>query len=131
MSASGRSLAPPALNVAGQVLVAASGNVANAAAVASLPANAGIRNWCTGFEVTAAGATAASVVNVTLSGLAAGNLVYSFVFPAGVTAQAQPLIVAFPLPLPAIGPNVAVTLTVPAGGAGNTNAACVLHGFQQ
>src|SRR5262249_25113551 len=31
--------------------------------------------------------------------------------------------------IPATGPNVAITLNVPSFGAGNTNAAAVIHGF--
>jgi hypothetical protein len=107
-----------------------SGNVANAAAVATLPATASVTNYVTGFEVTAAGATAGLPVIVTLAGIAGGTLSFIFVFPAGVLVGAQPLVVNFAAPLPASAVNTAITLTCPAGGAGNTHACATIHGFR-
>src|SRR5262249_31577165 len=46
-----------------------SGNVAAATATATLPAAAGKTTWIEGFDVTAAGATAASIVQMTITGL--------------------------------------------------------------
>ena len=108
---------------------ASSGNVANATATAALPAVAGKTNYLTGFQCTATGATAALVVNVTVTGAIGGTLTYSFAFPAGVAIQATPLIVLFTPPLKASAANTAITLTIPAGGTGNTNAAADVQGF--
>lgn len=107
----------------------ASGNVANASAAATLAAVGAKTNYVTGFQITAAGSTGALVVNATLTGLITGTQTYTFVFPAGVTAAATPLIVTFPYPVPASAVNTAITITLPAGGAGNTNAATSIQGF--
>ena len=108
---------------------AASGNVANAQAQASLPAVAAKLNYLTGVQITAAGATGALVVNATIAGLVGGTVTYSFAFPAGVAVQATPIIVPFPMPIPASAVNTAIVVTLPAGGAGNTNAAVALQGY--
>lgn len=107
----------------------ASGNVANGSAAASLAAAASKTNYLTGFQCTASGATGALVVNVTVTGVITGTMTYSFVFPAGVTAQATPLIVTFPTPVKASATNTAITVTLPASGAGGTNAAVNVQGF--
>lgn len=106
-----------------------SGNVANAAAVATLPAVAGQTEYISGFELTAAGATAALAVTATVAGLKGGTLSYTFVFPTGATVGALPLTVEFDPPLPASAPNTAITVTLPASGAGGTNATASAHGY--
>lgn len=108
---------------------ASSGNVANGTATASLAAQASKRNYVTGFTITGAGATAASVVTATLSGVTGGPLHYTVVVPAGVTTAIQPLNVRFDTPIPASADNTAITISVPAFGAGNTNAAATINGF--
>jgi hypothetical protein len=115
---------------AGIDITAASGNVANAAAVATLPGVVGRTTYITGFEVTATGSTAVLIVLVTVAGVVTGTLTYVFVFPAGATTLATPLIVEFSRPIPASAQNTSIVVTLPAGGAGNTNAAVVAHGFQ-
>lgn len=109
--------------------VASSGNVANASAVASLGAVSAKTNYITGFIITASGATSGLVVDATLAGLAGGTLTFSFAFPAGVLVQATPLVVDFPVPMPASAVNTAITLTLGAGGAGNAHAAVSIMGF--
>ncbi len=108
---------------------ASSGNVANAAAVATLASAAGKTAYITGFQATAAGATTGLPVTVTVAGLAGGTASYTFAFPAGVLVAATPLIVKFPVPLPASGPGVDIVVTLPAGGSGNTHAAVSAQGF--
>jgi hypothetical protein len=105
--------------------------VANAAAVASLPAVAGKTNYISGFIITGAGATAAAVVDATLAGLLGGTEHFTITAPAGVTVGIAPLNVNFNPPIPASAVNTAITLTLPALGAGNTNAAVSLRGFVQ
>lgn len=107
----------------------ASGNVANATAAASLAAVSGRTNYISGFQCTAGGATGALVVNVTVTGVITGTMTYTFVFPAGAAVQATPLVVTFNPPLKASGTNTAITVTLPAGGAGNTNAAVNVQGY--
>ena len=108
----------------------ASGNVANASAVATLAAASGKTTYLTGFQVTFAGATAASVVNVTVAGTTGGSLTYVVAVPAGVTAAGVPLVVNLSHPVPGSAVNTAITVTLPALGAGNTHAAVVALGFQ-
>jgi hypothetical protein len=109
--------------------VSSSTTGAAAAIAAILPAVAGRTNYITGFEVTGAGATLGSVVNVTVTGVVGGPL--NFVLPvvAGVLLAITPLVIAFNRPIPATGPNVAIAVNVPSLGAGNTNAAVSAHGY--
>lgn len=114
----------------GTPLNASSGNVANASAVATLAGAALQTTYITGFQCTAAGATAAAVVSVTVTGLLGGTQTYTFTFPAGVTTQASHLQPAFDMGLPASAANTAIVVTLPAGGAGNTNASCNAQGYR-
>ena len=119
----------PVLPATATMVNANSGNQANANAIAAMPAVAGKTNYLTGFMVTAAGSTAGLVVNITITGLLGGTITLTFVFPAGVLIGATPIIYSLPFPLPASAPNTAITLTLPAGGLGNTNAAVNIQGF--
>lgn len=110
-------------------VAASSGNVANATATATLPAVAGKTNYVTGFSITGGGATAAALVNATLSGVVGGPLTYTFGAPAGATTAALPLIFELETPIPGSAPNTAVSISLPALGAGNTNAAVTIHGY--
>lgn len=103
------------------------GNVALAAVLT--PGVATGTQFITSFEVTGGGATAASIIQVTVTGVLGGTKTYDLVIPAGVNTSITPLIVEFPVPLQASGPNVSITVNVPAFGAGNTNAAVTAHGF--
>jgi hypothetical protein len=69
-----------------------SGNVAAGSCAAALPAVSAKTNYCTGFQVTASGATTGLPVTVTLAGILGGTLTYTFVFPAGVLVPATPLV---------------------------------------
>jgi hypothetical protein len=111
-------------------ITAASGNVANASAVATLAAAAAKTTYITGFTVTGLGATAAGVALVAVTGTITGTLTYVFPVPIGATVGATPLNVQFPQPVPASAVNTAIVVTVPALGSGNTNAAVVATGFQ-
>lgn len=108
---------------------ASSGAVANAAAAAALAAVAGRFNYLTGFEITGLGATAAAGVEVTITGLAGGTLTFMYGFVAGAALINQPLIVNFPQPLKGAAVNTAITVSCPAGGAGNLKNTANIHGF--
>lgn len=110
-------------------VIARSGNVAAAAANSTLPAVVGKTNYLSGFQVVGAGATAASVILVTIVGILGGTLTYPLVIPAGVTTSIVPLSVNFYPAIPASAANTAIVVTVPSFGAGNTNAASVATGF--
>jgi hypothetical protein len=109
----------------------ASGNVAAAPAVATLPGAPGLTTFISGFEITASGATAATCVNATLAGVVSGALIYTYCVPTGVASLASPLVVSFTPPLPAASVNTPISVTLPSLGSGNTNATVVAHGFQQ
>ena len=111
-------------------IVAGSGNVANAAAVATLNSDPGALTYLTGFVITASGATGALVVLVTVAGLLGGTQSFVFTFPAGATVAATPLVVQFSEPIPASALDTDIVITLPAGGTGNTNASVVANGFK-
>lgn len=115
--------------IIGTPVAAASGNVANAAAAATLPAVALKTNYITGFTLTASGSTAGLPVVATVVGLLGGTQSFIFTFPAGVLVGAPPLTVSFDFPHPASAANTAITVSLPAGGGGNTNAAAMIRGF--
>lgn len=109
--------------------VAASSANAAASNDVTLPAVAAKRNWITGFTVSGAGATAASVITVQLTGVVGGPLSYKVAIPVGANVGIQPLRVEFDEPFPSADVNTAVSLTVPSFGAGNTAAAAEIRGF--
>lgn len=113
----------------GNVVIASSGNVANAVATATIAAQAGKTNYLTGMLVTAGGATAASVVTCTLTGLQGGNISFIFGVPAGAGVPAAPLVAPMPHPHPASGANVAIVASCPALGAGNTRMVVTIRGY--
>ena len=118
----------PFTQVAGTTTVSANqqGTGAASAIVLTVPAQAGKTNQVSGFQVTGGGATAASVITVTLAGVQGGTQTFDIAVPAGAAAGITPLEVTFNPPLVASGPNTAIVLTVPSFGAGNTNSAAEL-----
>ena len=103
---------------------------ANATVTSTLPADVTRKTWITGFEITGTGATVGGPVVATITGLVGGTLSYVVVVPAGVLLSITPLVVSFSRPIPSTAINTAVVVSVPAFGAGNTNAAVAVHGFQ-
>lgn len=112
------------------LISSASGNVANASAIATLAAAVGKHTFIAGFTITAGGATAGVIVNATLVGLLGGTATYNFAAPTGAAVGAAALSVQFDPPLQSSAQNTALVLTLPALGAGNTNAAVHAWGFQ-
>lgn len=115
-----------------------SGDVAAASAVATLPAASGLTTYIEGFDVTGAGATGASVVPVTVTGLQTqtGTLTFDVVVPAGATVAiggtGTPGIVSFrfPTPIPASATNTTIVVTATTFGSGNLHACVTAYGFQ-
>jgi hypothetical protein len=114
-----------------QTPVTASSTGAASAITASLPGVAGKTTYITGFQVTGGGATGASIIVVTVTGLVTGTNSYDVGVVAGATAGTPNLIVTFPTPIPASAVNTAIVVNVPSFGAGNTNSAVSAQGFQQ
>lgn len=119
------------LPAGGTAVAGTSGNVANASAAAALTAVAAKTNYVSAVELTFAGATAASVVVATLTGLLGGAQSFILAVPAGVTVGGTPLLLKFHPPHPASAVNTAITATIPALGAGNTNACANIRGIQK
>lgn len=105
---------------------------ANAAAAnnQTLAGAAAKTTYITGFAITGGGATAGSIIAVTITG-PTNTLTFYIVIPAGVGVSITPLIVEFSRPIPAAAVNTAIVVNVPSFGAGNTNAAAVARGFQR
>jgi hypothetical protein len=118
-----------AIPVIDTAVIVSSGVVANATAAAAIPAKVGQTAFLSGFQVMAAGATAASSVAFAITGLASGTITYSYTFPAGAGVPATPFVVEFPVALKASALNTAITLTLPAGGSGNLAASVTAMGF--
>jgi hypothetical protein len=112
-------------------ITAASGNVAAAVAAATLAGAASVTTYITGFEVTGAGATAASVVNITVTGTISGTLTYTLAVAAGATLSNQPLVIQFSPAIPASAVNTSIVVSCPSLGAGNTNNTVVAHGYRK
>lgn len=110
--------------------VYASAKVAAAQAQVSIPAAAGLYSYVTGIVITGAGATAATVLDATLSD-GTVTLHYAVVVPAGATTAITPIVDDFLPPLQSTAVNTAWTLTVPTAGAGNTNVSVAITGYQQ
>lgn len=121
--------ADPNLPSGGAQVRASSGNVANAAATATLPAVIAKTNYLSGLQIFAGGATAGSIVLCTITGLLGGSMVVPVTIPAGATLASQVPPLSFYPPLPASAPNTAIVVTLAAAGAGNTNAAVDIQGY--
>ena len=109
----------------GSATAAATINAATLAAVAAKT------NYLEGFDATGSGATGASVIAITVTGLLGGTMVFSMPVVAGVGAPVNPnggLSVRFPTPLPASAPNVAIVITAASYGSGNTAASICAYG---
>lgn len=110
--------------------ITASATGAAAAIAATLAAVENKRTHISGFVITGAGATAASVVVATVTGTITGTLSFAIAVPVGATVGITPLVVTFSDPVPASADNTAILVNVPSFGAGNTNAAVAATGFQ-
>lgn len=113
-------------------LAATSGNVAAAIATATLPASPGRMTYITGFQVTSSGATAASIVDITVGNLGVPSstiLHYELSVAGAATTTNEPLVVTFDPPLPATGLNTTISVVCPSLGAGNTNSAVNAIGY--
>lgn len=108
---------------------ASSGNVANASAAATLTGVAAKTMYLSGIMITGGGATAAALVNATITGLLGGTATLTVGAVAGATLANTPILIDFSPALPASAVNTSIVLTVPALGAGNTNSAVTAYGY--
>jgi hypothetical protein len=125
------SVAPQPYPVGASPISAASGTVANASAAATLSGAVDKTTYICGFIITSTGSTAAAVVAPTITGLVGGTATLAYATVAGATLANQPLIVDFAGKcIPASAANTSIVVTVPALGAGNTNATVFAWGFR-
>lgn len=117
---------------AGATRVAAQSSVAaNAIASVTLAAAAAKLTYLTSVQIFATGATAATAVNATITGLLGGTMTIPFAVPAGANLAATPIILDFSTPIPSSAVNTAIVVSLPALGVGNTRAVVNAQGFQQ
>ena len=113
------------------VVSSSSGNKAAAVATTTLAASTTQLTFICGFSATGAGATAATAVNATITGVIGGTMTYVFAVPAGVDVPAQGLSVQFYPCIPTTAINTAIIVSMPSLGTGNAHAAMVAWGYQQ
>jgi len=114
-----------------RAVISKSANVTTSSTCAASLPNDGATFWfCSGFEITAGGATAGSVITATLTGLLGGTLNYTIGVPTSATTMAAALTVEFPSALPSVDVNTNVVLTLPPTGAGSTGASVNIHGYK-
>ncbi len=93
---------------------------------------AGKRNWLKGFHVMGGGATGASIIVITVTGLLGGTITYNMAVLAGAAAPVNAqggLLIDLPYPIPASDVNTAITVSAASFGAGNTIATVNMYGF--
>lgn len=111
-------------------ITASSANVANASAVATLAASATKTTYICGLNITSGGSTAAALVTPTVVGTITGTLNFTYGTVAGATLSNVPVTINFSPCIPGSAINTAVVVTLPALGAGNTNATVNATGYQ-
>lgn len=119
------------LPLQGVQITASSGNVAAAAATATLPAATGKVTYICGFMVTSSGSTAAAVVSGTVTNVIGGTMTFTYSSVAGATLANAPLVVPFSPCMSATAPNTTIPVSLPSLGAGNTNATVSAWGYQR
>lgn len=103
---------------------------AAAVVTATAPAVVGKTFYLQGFSITSLGATAAVGVAPTIVGLITATMTFSYAAVAGVTLPNNTLHVAFnEMGLPASAQNVAVVVSCPSLGTGNTACSVNLWGY--
>ena len=118
--------------VPGIPITASSGNVAAATATATLAASGAKRiTYICGFAATSGGATAAAVVNLTITNLVTGTATYTYGAVTGVGVPSPSLVVPFSPCLPANSANTTIVVSMPSLGSGNTNATVSAWGYQR
>lgn len=114
----------------GQTPAAASASNANTALAPTFGGGAGTLAFIQSLRITGLGATAAAQVTATLTGVLGGTISYPISVPAGAAVPITPVEDTFPgAGLQASAVATAITLNVPAFGAGNTLAEAAIQGY--
>jgi len=105
---------------------------ANAALAATFGGAAGTVAFITSLRIEGLGATAATEVQATLTGVQGGTITYPVNVPAGAAVPIVPVVDNWPdRGLQASAAGTAITLNLPAFGAGNTFAEAEIQGYIQ
>lgn len=120
-----------ALGAGVKVYTAATSSLPAAANNVSIPAGgAGTLNYVTAIGVSGGGATAASVIALSILGTAGANFGWYYFVPAGAGIAAPTFVMEFAGPgIPASALNSAITLSCPSFGAGNAQASAYIRGY--
>ena len=117
---------------ASQTPQASTASGANAAQAATITPAAGITAFITSLRITGMGATAAGQVTATLTGVLGGTISYPITVPAGATVPITPVTDSFGTRgLAGSAAAQAITLNLPAFGAGNTLEVAEITGYFQ
>ena len=114
--------------------ITSSATVAAGALSATLTSTTNTYTYLNKVIVTGGGATAALIVNGTITNVVGGPLNFAVPVPAGVLVGLTPIILDFSAcPIQSVAPvngiPQAITVSIPSFGAGNTNASVILQGF--
>lgn len=117
---------------ASQTPAANTASGANAIQTASITAGAGLLAFVTSLRILGLGATGATVVTATLTGVLGGTISYPVTVPAGVTVAITPVTDNFGTRgIPSAATGGTISLSVPAFGAGNTLELAEVSGYVQ
>jgi hypothetical protein len=130
LNPAGQAVACSTAGSPGTMITASSGNVAAATATATLAAVGNKTTFICGLAATGGGATAAAVVNLTVTNVVTGTMTYTFGANTGAGVPTAPLVVQFNPCVPANATNTTIVVSMPSLGTGNTNAAVNAWGFQ-
>lgn len=120
------------LSSVNQTPASTSSSGANAALAPAIGGGAGLMAFVQSITITGLGATVAAQVTATLTGLLGGTISYPLTVPAGATVPITNVFDGFgSLGIQASAVATAITLNLPAFGAGNTLAEAALNGYTQ
>lgn len=117
------------LPIGATAITADSGVVTAATATATLTGVAAKTTYLQGFLITGGGATGASLVTCTITGLVTGTLHFIVPVVAGATLGVAPLGREFPQALPSSAVNTSIVVSCPTFGSGNNGASINAWGY--
>lgn len=111
-------------------IIAGSGVVAAAAAVATLDSDLAKTTYIAGLLIAGGGATAAALVDVTIAGLLGGTRTFVHGAVAGAAEKNPDVLLTFDPPLPASAVDTDIVVTCPSLGAGNAKNSVTAWGYK-
>lgn len=119
---------PVRVRSAGGDPVGAAATAAAAVMTLTLTSDPNRRTKLKGIVIDGLGATAASVIEATVTGLVGGTMRLKVAVPAGATTAIARVAELFGDGIPASGDDVDIVVSVPSFGAGNTSAVAYAWG---